>query len=168
MKETPKPPRDLHKAVEGYRRFTEFEPQEVGILEGFVVPPKLMYIGEAMHVIYRSDKWEAKQHDYIHEHEAGVKVYVPEKSFIDQGDLVDTPSWLREVEGIYLIGICLGFRYKNLDGKKLDAESRPRPELYAIPDGRALLVISVKGPKAVLEAAIWGGNLDVRAEGIVG
>jgi hypothetical protein len=165
---TPKPPPDLHRAVEGYRRFTEFEPQEVGILEGFVVPSQLMCIGDAIHVIYRSDKWEAKHHDYIHEHEAGVMVYVPKGSPIDKGELVETPSWLRKVEGIYLIGICLGFCYRDAKGRKLDAESKPRPELYSIPSGQALLIISVHQAKAVLEAALWGGNLDVRAEGIVG
>jgi hypothetical protein len=164
-----KPPKDLFAAVEGYKRFTEFEPQEVGILEGLIIPSKLMCIGEAIHVIYRSDKWEAKSHDYIHEHEAGVMVYVPENSMLDQSDeIVKTPDWLQKVEGIYLLGICLGFRYQDTEGRKLDASSSPRPELYSIPSGRALLIVSVRGPTAVLEAALWGGHLDVRPEGIVG
>lgn len=165
---TPKPPSDFEDAVKGYKRFTKFEPEEVGILEGFVVPSELMYIGDAYHILYRSDKWEAKFNDYIHEHEAGVGVYVPRGSQIDEGPLEKVPGWLREAQSLYLIGLCLGFKYEDADGKKREAQARPYPELYAIPSGRALLIIDVKGPRARLEAALWGGMLDVRPEGITG
>jgi hypothetical protein len=169
MRKAPNPPRDLEHAAEGYRRFTKFEPQEVGILSGFRIPEHLMYIGEAIHVMYRSDKWEAKFHDYIHEHEAGVGIYVPEDSMLDSSDeMVKTPKWLREVESLYLLGDCLGFRYQPIEGKKRDARAKPRPELYSIPSGQALLVIDVHAPRATLQAAFWGGVLDVRPEGIVG
>jgi hypothetical protein len=168
QKNPPEPPPDFMDAVKGYKRFTKFDPQEFGILEGFQMPSELMYIGDAYHILYRSDKWESKFNDYIHEHEAGVGVYVPTDSMIDEGPLEEVPSWLKKVESLYLLGLCLGFQYKNAAGRKSDAEARPYPELYAVPSGRALLIIDVKGPRARLEAALWGGMLDVRPEGITG
>jgi hypothetical protein len=46
--------------------------------------------------------------------------------------------------------------------------SKPRPELYAVPNGKVLLVIDTSGSQAKVVASLWGGKLDVRPEGIVG
>lgn len=164
-----KPPRDLEEALDGYSRFTEFDPQEVGLLEGLQIPEEMVCLGDAVHILYKSDKWEEKFHEYIHEHEAGVKVYVPMGAGLDleEEEAEETPDWLQEVTSVYMLGLCIGFRYER-DGKELDAEVKPHPELYAIPSGKALLLIDVQGSRAKVVAALWGGSLDVRPEGIVG
>lgn len=167
-RKNPTPPPDFDDAIEGYRRFTTFEPQEVGHLDGLVIPAYLYEVGKAVHVLYRSDKWEIKEHDYIHDHDPGVHVCMPSDDEFE-GKRVAVPDFIRQVETIYLLGKCLGFRFQPHEGPEIDAEGRsPYPELYAVPSGKALLVIETHKAKAKLVAAMWGGRLDIRSEGIVG
>lgn len=154
-----KPPRDFEKAVEGYRAFTTFEPREIGTFKGLRIPKRLHCAGQAVCVYYRSDKWEAKYHNYKHDHDPGTKVYLPD----GDGPLVDVPAGGRP-QSLYLIGECLGFEFG-----KLEAEiSRPYPYLYATPDKRHLLVIDLSQASAVVEAMIWGPKLIVTPDGIDG
>jgi len=190
------PPKDFGEATEGFKRFTKFEMNEGGILEGLQIPSHLYLTGKAIHVLYRSDKWEKKSHDYIHEHEAGVKIYEPGGAFrvgplrrrggallredddrYPLGEKTAVPKSLEplvrasttdEATSIYLLGECLGFTYEDDDGLVEVKTAQPYPELYSVPSGKALLVIDVSGSKAKLLFAIWGGGLDVKPEGIVG
>ena len=160
----PEPPPDFDDAVRGYRSFQALDPRDIGVFHGLKIPARLRLCGEAVHVLYRSDKWGEGEHDYIHEHEGGVHAYRPD----GEGEKIEVPRSVRGAGTLYLLGFCQGFRYR--DGDDLvDAKVRkPLPELYTTPDGKALLVIETHLRPARLAACIWGGGLDVKDVGIVG
>jgi hypothetical protein len=167
-------PRDFDKAVDGYKTFHTGpgapmgirEPRQIGQLPGLVMPARCCIAGQAVHVMYRSDKWEKRAHDYIHEHDAGVKVGLLDTQF---GELTDAvPDIIRKVETLYLLGACLGFAFVDGDGNEVEAKCGKGDELYAIPSNRALVVLNTKGAVAKVQALIWGGSLNVIDRGIVG
>ena len=161
---TPKAAADLYEA------FHRFEPRRVGsFAAGFKIPSSMHAQGRAVHVMYRSDKVDPatlrrpkRPVDYIHEHKPGVRTYLARGA----GERVEVPSFLRDADQLTLLGQCLGFAFEGSDGKEIEAVGKGRlPELYATPNGRALIVIQDK--RQVL-AAMWGGKLNVEPRGIVG
>ena len=162
----PETPDDFDDALSGYRRFQKLEPREIGVFAGLHIPTRLARCGTIIHILYRSDKWENKEHNYIHEHDAGVMVCRPD---MRTGSPIEVPAAVRKATTLYRLGDCQGFRYEDEHGDPVDAKvRRPYPELYSIPSGKALLVIETHTSPARLAAAIWGGHLDVKDVGIVG
>jgi len=156
----------MKRAVEQYQSFHQLAPREIGTLPGFCIPSECVIVGEATEILYRSDKWENESHDYVHDHKPGVKV-----ARFDTGSrqTVSVPHFISECTTIYKLGECLGLSFSNFDGEPLEARvKRPYPELYAVPSGKALLIIDTSGHRAKLCIALWGGKLDVRDVGIVG
>ena len=159
----------MSKAVRKYVEFHQHEPKKVGAFNSsFAIPATAVCVGQAVNVLYRSDKLNPTTLedegwiDYIHDHDGGVKVYRVDGSA--QGPERAVPAWLRNTHELTWLGQCLGFAYK-ADGEKIEAEGKkPLPDLYATPNGKALLV--VQGKRRVL-ALIWGGRLGVEARGIV-
>lgn len=97
----------------------------------------------------------------------GVRTYLsidPEHGV--QGEWRKVPKWIHGTKALTRLGECEGFDYEDFDGqlKKLEGVD-PLPEWYAIPSGKALLVIQNK--RDVL-AIVWGGSLDVEWRGVVG
>lgn len=163
----------MRKAVEKYREFHRKEPKDIGAMAAsFAIPAVMVRRGPAVHVLYRSDKVDPETLrqpqepvDYIHDHDAGVDLYVPGGGRRD-GELVDVPAWIRRSESLVLLGQCLGFEAKDERGRAIVAEAtEPLPELYCTPCGKALLVIE---GKASVFAMMWGGGLDVIDRGIIG
>lgn len=160
-------PRDFNRAVEQYESFHQLPPKEVGTFNGLVLPSECVVVGEAKDILYRSDKWENKSHDYIHDHKPGVKVGRFDMDTRHAGTVV--PRFIFGVTTLYRLGVCLGLSYCNFDGEPMEARvKRPYPELYSVPSGKALLIIDTSGSRARLCLALWGGRLDVRDVGIVG
>lgn len=157
-------PKDLSQGEHLFKEFHQFNPKNVGqFSSAFSIPARVTHVGEGAYVLYRSDKWEKKFNEYIHEHESGVKVCLVADG---DGPSIAVPSWLRSAKTLVRLGDCLGFAYTDREGTTIEAKThRPLPELYAIPSGRALLV--VEGKKK-LHALMWGGYIDVTARGIVG
>lgn len=158
------------KAVQLYEGFHKFAPRDVGPFpDSFKIPREAVRAGRAEYVLYRSDKLNPVTHedegviDYIHEHKEGVIVLVTSRDI--DGPLVKVPKYIRDTKTLIFLGECLGFGYR--DGRGLiEAEARaPRPELFTLPSGKALLVI--QGRRKV-EAIIKGGKLGVEPRGIVG
>lgn len=156
---------EAEEAILKYEEFHDFEPEDIGHFErSLEVPPMVTHVGENEWVAYRSNKWEKKFHNYIHEHEGDVQCYRTDPK--SKGTRIKTPSWIRSNKSFTKIGDCLGFRYTDHDGYPVEAETRnPLPELYCTPDGRCLLVIV---DKKKIVALIWGGALGVEDVGIVG
>lgn len=153
--------RVLSNAVKKYLEFQDLDPKEIGeFSRSLQIPYSLHLAGEAKHVLYRSKKWGEKA-DYIHEHEGGVKVYLPSGN----GKTVRVPLSIRNAKALVKLGDCLGFAFDDGEGEVEAIPGRPLPELYTIPSGRALFVIE---GKKKLVAMIWGGKLGVEARGIVG
>ncbi len=159
------------KALEMYRAFHQFDARKVGTFRrGFKIPDRAVYVGTAVHVLYRSDKTDPetgllpkKPVDYIHEHDKGVKVY---RCDMRGGVLTDVPAWITEVDALVKLGDSLGYAYDDGDPEgEIHGEARPPyPELYCTPNGKALLIIQ---DKAKVLALIWGGRLGVEPRGIV-
>lgn len=158
-------------AISKYRAFHQLEPRKIGDFHrDLIVPDVAICVGDAVNVLYRSDKLNPTTSedegwiDYIHEHGSGVKVYRTDRSA--EGAMRTVPAMLQRASELYWLGDCLGFEYKDAEtGKKVEAKgTTPYPELYAIPSGRALLVI--QGKRRLL-AMIWGGRLGVEPRGIV-
>ena len=156
------------KAVKLYEDFHKYESKDIGSFpSSFYIPESIELAGPAIHVLYRSAKLDPITYikpdspiDYIHEHEAGVKVYIlncegPERS---------VPRHIHRVGALTRLGKCLGFAFVDADGDEVEATCT-NCDLYAIPSGKALLVVEKK--KKVL-AMIWGGKLNVEPRGIVG
>lgn len=156
-------------AIRLYEDFHKFEPMEVGDFPArFKIPKEMNFAGAAEHVLYRSDKLNPTTLadegviDYIHEHKRGVVVLVAG----GRRWRVRVPKYIWSAKTLVYLGECLGFAYRDDEGEFLEAKVRaPRPELFAIPSGKALLVI--EGRRKV-EAIIFGGKLGVEPRGIVG
>lgn len=160
----------MKKAIKLYEDFHKFEPRDIGeFSSSFYIPEEAIYVGEAKDVMYRSDKLNPSTLEnegminYIHDHKKGVKVYRVDKDA--DGPTRSVPKRVWGVTELVRLGECLGFTYRDHSGEEVEAVTRkPRPDLYATPDGRALLVI--EGKRKVV-ALIWGGNLNVEPRGIV-
>lgn len=169
------------EAVEKFVEFHRFDPRKTALMPELVIPAKLRRAGDAVHVLYRSDKVDPatlkkprKPVNYIHEHNAGVHVYLPgtgaDVSIHRSLEAVrDAKSSTTKVGALVELGKCLGFAYTDArypDDGPVEAESvAPLPELFCTPDGKVLVVIQSK--RQVL-AAMWGGALGVFARGIDG
>lgn len=160
---------DRERAVEKYEEFNRYEPKKVGDFPGsFKIPARVHRVGDAKWVTYRSGKVDPaslrlpkKAVDYIHEHDAGVSLYVP------TGELdTDVPSWLTDCHALVKLGTCLGYGFVHESGAESEGQARsPYPELYTTPDGHALVVVQ---DKQKILAMMWGGSLGVEGRGIVG
>jgi hypothetical protein len=159
-----------------YEGFHRYEPIKIGeFASSFQIPSRVHKQGKAVDVLYRSTKVDPetlkkprKPVDYIHDHDSrGVMTYL-----IDgDGELEETPEWIRNAQALTFLGQCLGFSFTDPAGKKVKAEgTAPLPELYAIQVGwlklkAALLVVQ---SKQEIIAMVWGGRLRVEPRGIVG
>lgn len=158
---------DEERAVAKYIEFNRLDPKEIVTDLHFEWPARMRCMGESTWVTYKSRKIIPDNMkkpktpvDYIHEHDAGVKLYVPDGA-LD----TELPKFIRECKALTLLGECTGFGFKKSDGKGEATGKRPYPELYCTPDGRALVVIQSKRD---LVAIMFGGSLGVEGRGIVG
>lgn len=161
-RQNPREPGDLHQAIEKYLEFHALDPKDMGELPRFRFPRKAYVMGKAKTTYYCSDKWSGKKVNYFHEHNAGVKVAAVDAQ--QGGEIIEVPDFIRSSETIILLGTCLGFDFESEDGEIEAKVGSPRPKLYTIPSGKALLVVD-NGKLSVL---MWGGGLDVRDVGITG
>lgn len=159
------------KALRMYRGFHQLEPKKLGDFHpDLVIPDVCVCVGDALHVLYRSDKLNPETGedegmiDYIHEHGRGVRIYRCDNGA--EGEITTVPAWIRNTKELVKLGDCNGFAYADIaGGKKRRANATPPyPELYTTPSGKCLLVIQSK--KRLL-ALIWGGRLGVEPRGIV-
>lgn len=161
--------RQVDQAADLYEAFHKRAPKRMGEFHSLRIPHEARFVGEAVHVLYRSAKRDPetlkiprRPIDYIHEHEGKV---VCCRCDTRSGTVVEVPGWIHRAAGLVRLGECLGFAYADERGT-VEAEARaPLPVLYAIPSGKALVV--VQSERKVL-TMMWGGDLDVRPEGIVG
>lgn len=159
----------MKRAIDKYVEFHQFDPYEIGeFARGFQIPHDVTLVGAGRYVLYSSDKLNPSTGedegfiDYIHEHKPGVRVYRPGVP----GRSRRVPGYIRDVSELVLLGECMGFGYDDGDGNEVAAEpDAALTELYAIPSGKALIVVE---NKRCVCALIWGGKLGVEARGIVG
>jgi hypothetical protein len=148
-----------------YREFHQHEPRKLIVSSGRM-PTRARLVGPAIEVQYRSNKKDPSTGqqprspiDYYHLHDEGVKVYVTD----GRADTA-VPAYIAKEKELVLLGTCLG-AWADDDDQEIELKVvKPFPKLYAIPSGRALLI--VQDEREIL-ALIWGGRLGVEARGIV-
>lgn len=164
----------FRKAERLFETFHQFEPVKVGSFRrGFKIPRDAQYVGEAKTMYYTSDKLNPESGEdegwirYFHEHEGRVRMYVCDRRLKRfDAELRQIPKWIYNTKALVRIGDCDGFDYIGFDGKLKTADAvGAKPEWYAVPSGKALLVIQDK--QRVL-AIVWGGSLRVEWRGVVG
>lgn len=157
-----KHPADIISGLKRYRTFHQLEPYKIDTFDKrFKIPSRLVCVGEANFMTYRSKKWEGKPNEYWHDHEAGVHVYRSGST-----EKVSVPEFIRTTKTLVRLGNCLGFGYTAPDGSIVEARIKsPEPDLFCTPCGKALLVIEAQH---LLHAVLWGGQLNITARGIVG
>ncbi len=158
----------MSRAIKKYVDFHQHEPRRIGDFHAsLVIPARAVCVGPALDVLYRSDKLNPETGedegwiDYIHEHDKGVHIYLGD----GEGPERAVPQFIRAAKELTWLGDCLGLRYRDHEGHDAEMKgTRPLPELYTTPNGRALLVI--QGKRKLL-AMVWGGRLGVEPRGIV-
>lgn len=158
-----------YKAEKLFADFHKYEAEKIGEFpSSFYIPEDATFVGEGAYVLYRSAKFDPITHakpdrpiDYIHELGDGVRI---SRLDTDEGAERAVPQYIHSAGALVLLGKCLGFGYLDEDGDDVEATCTSC-DLYAIPSGKALLVIEKK--EKVL-ALIWGGKLNVEPRGIVG
>ncbi len=159
-------------AIRRYQLFNGLEPREEGEFPSLRMPTLAHYAGAAIEVMYRSakrdpatDRVPSKAVNYIHDHGAGVGYYRTDGG--GRADKIAVPQWLRRETHLVLIGEFLGAAYRDGHDDEIEVKvSAPKPTLFCVPSGKALVVVDEFRPKIV--ALIWGGRLGVFRRGIVG
>ena len=163
----------LRRAEKLFTEFHQYDPIDVGSFHrSFRIPRHANYVGEAKVMYYKSDKFNPTTSEdegwihYFHEHEGDVRMYVPGSHDEIGGEPRNIPKWIYGVSALTRIGDCEGFEYEDFAGELVEARgTKPLPEWYAIPSGKALLIIQ---NKRIVLAILWGGKLDVESRGVVG
>lgn len=156
-------------------KFEEFHARPVRDITAFdarlILPERAALAGVAKQVMYRSDKLNPSTkidegwQDYYHDHDPGVSLYRCGAAELRNGDVRRVPKWIHEVQQLTWLGQCLGFTFEDDEGNEIQMKgTKPLPDLFCIPSGKALLVIQSR--RTVL-AMIWGGRLDVKERGII-
>lgn len=182
----------LDAAMRRYKTFHDKQPIRIAELSEDL-PSKWCVVGDALAVMYRTDKWKGfgNDEDYKHLHDKadgvpyevrrGVRLFEPasdaKKSKVHgrSGDPLDVGRPQRlpvpDPRAITLLGYCLGFFVRRDDDGEI-YEVNPRGAyLFSAPSGKALYVYSPHeqsdGSSGFL-AAFAGGNLRVLKGGIDG
>lgn len=168
--------RHLDAAMRRYTTFHAKDPIRIAELS-HDLPKRWKPVGDALAVMYRTDKWkkDGNDEDYKHLHDKsdgkpydvgrGVRIYEPVRGAGGQKLPVKEPRALT------LLGYCLGvFVRKDDDGDIYEANPRGC-YLFSSPDGDMLAVYSPHkqsdGSSGFL-AVLAGGNLRVLKDGIDG
>lgn len=154
-----------------FETFHQFEPVKIGEFgPRFEIPRQAYYVGEAKTMFYTSDKLNPTTGEdegwlnYYHEHKVGVRTYLTGDE--QGGEVRNIPRWIHNTQALSRIGDCDGFDFTNFEGEKVEAQSTgTKPEWYATPSGKALLVVQSKNR---VIAIVWGGVLNVEDRGVVG
>jgi hypothetical protein len=177
--------RSLDAAYTLYNVFHKKVPLRVAELE-HDFPKSVVHVGDALAVMYRTDKWkeDGVDEDYKHLHDEdeeraykpghGVKLYLPTKLVPrGLGGRSMRPP-VQPSQGIALLGKCLGFFARlTATGEIVEIDRLKHSYLFSIPSGKMLAVYAEKpepnqeGARGFL-AILAGGKLRVIKDGIDG
>lgn len=181
----------LDAAMDRYETFHAKKPIRVAELD-HDLPKKWVAVGDALAVMYRTDKWkkDGSDIDYKHLHDKGddkpyefrkgVRLYEPageaRRSKVhgrrDGGSAAKSQNLpVREPRALTMLGYCLGLFVRRYDDEEV-YEVNPRGSwLFSSPSGDLLAVYSPNqqpdGSSGFL-AVMAGGNLRVLKDGIDG
>ena len=176
--------RDLDRSFDRYEIFHKKQPIRVVELR-HELPKQLVHVGDALAVMYRTDKWkkDGDDEDYKHLHDKGenrpyepgkgVKLYVPSR--LKPRDIAGRPCGppVRYPDSLTLLGKSLGFFVRLADGEICEIDRLKHSYLYCSPSGNMLAVYAAE-PEPSQDGAegflcvMAGGKLRVIGDGIDG
>lgn len=166
-------------AIEKFTQFHRYPPTKITeFKKGFSIPHEMVKGGAARWTTYSSAKVDPATLkkprgpvNYIHEHDAGVCVYLPvdcdelEDLHVADSTPIKVPRAYYGAEALVRLGTSLGFCIKGDKDGDYEFEANKGEELYCVPDGTCLLIVA---DRRKVVAMIWGGALGVFGRGIDG
>jgi hypothetical protein len=151
-------------AARNFKKFHDFDPPPATITPGLNIPKRVCFVGEALKVMYRSNKWKQGTYNYEHDHDGGVKVCRPARS----GERADTavPQEF-QTAAVSRIGNFLGLIYRLPNGDEIEHGPERGDMLYQAATNRGRTALFVVNSKTRIDCVIFGGWLNVEARGIV-
>jgi hypothetical protein len=136
-------------------------------------PERVTIAGEAVRTLYESDKWHNINDttQYYHDHDKGCVLYVP----VESDEQIETEFPFEYPDEIMLVGECIGFTFRNLEGDTVDGVMRGKNILVSSPDSWVnskrpnrifLAIINLDG--GGVEGLITGPRLRITSHGIEG
>lgn len=161
-------------ATEAWRMWHQKEPREI-IPTSFKFPKKMVPVGKADRILYRSDKWEddGDFYTYYHDFDSRPTVYTTDKSTlaairenntegqIDVADFLGMEHINAELS-LPLLATTMELVVIGEDGKRRTKKFRPEPPLCCTADLKTLLILADDIP-----IIIRGGKMVVTERGIV-
>lgn len=177
--------RDLDASFNRYEIFHKKQPIRVVELD-HDLPKQLVDVGDALAVMYRTDKWkpDGVDEDYKHLHDKsedkpyepgeGVKLYIPQKLVPSGVSGKRSGPPVRYPQSLTLLGKSLGFFVRLADtGEIMEIDRLKHSYLFSSPSGNMLAVYAAK-PEPNQDGAVGflcvmaGGRLRVIEDGIDG
>lgn len=161
-------------ATDAWRMWHQKEPREI-IPTSFKFPKKMVPVGKANRILYRSDKWEEDGdfYTYYHDFDSHPTVYTTEKSPLAKGlrsngeEKIDVADFLGMEHinaelSLPLLATTMELIITGEDGKKRTKKFRLEPPLCCTSDLKTLVILSDDIP-----IIIRGGKMVVTERGIV-
>lgn len=177
--------KDLDKSFDRYEIFHKKQPIRVVELR-HELPTQLSEIGDALAVMYRTDKWKADgdDEDYKHLHDRsenkpyepgkGVRLYIPSRLVPRGISGKRSGPPVRYPQSLTLLGRCLGFFVRPDDTEEIfEIDRLKHSYLFCSPSGNMLAVYAAEpepnqdGAQGFL-CVMAGGKLRVIGDGIDG
>lgn len=155
---------DTEIAARNFKKFHDFDGPHPEINPGLVIPKRVCFVGEALKVMYRSNKWKQGTHNYEHDHEGNVQVCRPARP----GERADTavPQEF-QTAAVSRIGQFLGLHYRLPNGEEVEQGPEQGDMLYQAATNQGRTALFVINRKTRIDCVIFGGWLNVEARGIV-
>lgn len=150
------PPEPSSKIREAYVKFHGVEPSSMD--EGVLwVPGPMVFLGPCLDIGYKPPKRSEKgQHNYVHDHKDGVKVYCRPNAA--PNDAEPSLHYKKFPPEIWALGYNIGFSYcDRFDGEEYEVKGSSRKKLCTDASGKKLYVVDGEG----ILFLVKGGELQV-------
>lgn len=151
----------IKKAQANYEMWHQKDPKRV-TRQKRSLPEKMFRVGKVKEILYRSAKWETKNHDYIH---SGCTASAYCESAIGSEKAThSTATLIGSVTSVPLthLGECLELVLELNDGEEYVYPLSGKPKLCSTVDGKAFVVLDRGG---IIVAR--GGKMRITSRGIV-
>lgn len=162
------------KAAKLYEMWHQKEPDGAHVL-AYDFPEAVCSIGEAVSIVYHSDKWEAdgKGYDYEHDFGSAPKIYAPSDCplFVRSNPVTDTSKIIRaDIDGdvpLTLLAVVKELVFKDARGEdKRIVFSSHSPLMCMTQDAKGLVIFTKLGGVDV-PLFVRGGEMHVTSHGII-
>lgn len=152
----------IKKAQANYEMWHQKDPKRV-TRQKRSLPEKMCKVGKAREILYRSAKWEPKNHEYIHDFDSHPSVYC-EYALGDEEATHATSTLLGSITSVPLthLGECIELVIETNDGEEYVFPLSGKPKLCATVDKKSVVILDRAGI-----IVVRGGKMVVESRGIV-